>query len=519
MTELPIKLSPEAQNDDFYALMKSSQSPQEFRSPKPKSVSHHSSRNGHTERDEKKSRSCDSSEKQGSKSKHRHASSHSSSSSSSSSLKRKHECTSIEPKDITYASHKKPKLGEIPRNSTSNSKHRESTSSSSGSSTTSKENSHKKKSKKEESDEEVDGSQGIGFAEALALFDMPSTSKKSSKDMQFADKISKVTKSSSKSFRDEKRSSSMELFQKPFNYITALTAPPKLLSQKPKLEPLPDIVLSSDISIPEYRPSLLSSAVKDYINTSVHGNTSHSRPLKQMTDKELLTESFSSKANRTRVYSGNRVQRAVPSLFEMSIRVLQENIDYLECTGGVPFDILKPVLERAKPEQLSVIEYYNPYLLEESDVLWEPHCKRKFRTRKRLEMETWRELYERCTREDEIKLSKLTQNIKQHQDATSNGVQKTKMAFVDSMVKPPRGIQRKQEIFGTNRKLVVSAAARTVGLKNIMPNLAAPGDARLRVAAGLRDDAQQGNPNLLSFQRIARFNSFFKEGQVIAIRE
>lgn len=107
-------------------------------------------------------------------------------------------------------------------------------------------------------------------------------------------------------------------------------------------------------------------------------------------------------------------------------------------------------------------------------------------------METWRELYERCTREDEIKLSKLTQNIKQHQDATSNGVQKTKMAFVDSMVKPPRGIQRKQEIFGTNRKLVVSAAARTVGLKNIMPNLAAPGDARLRVAAGLRDDAQQG---------------------------
>lgn len=135
---------------------------------------------------------------------------------------------------------------------------------------------------------------------------------------------------------------------------------------------------------------------------------------------------------------------------------------------------------------------FHSYLLEESDVLWEPHCKRKFRSRARLEMETWRELYERCTREDEIKLSKLTQNIKQHQDATSNGVQKTKMAFVDSMVKPPRGIQRKQEIFGTNRKLVVSAAARTVGLKNIMPNLAAPGDARLRVAAGLRDDAQQG---------------------------
>lgn len=150
-------------------------------------------------------------------------------------------------------------------------------------------------------------------------------------------------------------------------------------------------------------------------------------------------------------------------------------------------------------DNFNFILIFHSYLLEESDVLWEPHCKRKFRTRARLEMETWRELYERCTREDEIKLSKLTQNIKQHQDATSNEVQKTKMAFVDSMVKPPRGIQRKQEIFGTNRKLVVSAAARTVGLKNIMPNLAAPGDARLRVAAGLRDDAQQGKTCTVPF--------------------
>lgn len=471
--------------------MKSSQSPKEFRSPKPKSETHHSSsRNGHSEKDEKKSRSDKCGEKKDSNSKHRHSSSHSSSSSSSSS-KRKYESTSAEPKDTTHTSHKKPKLGEIRKDSSGSSKNRESTSSSSESSSRSKENLRKKKSEIEEADKELDASHGIGFAEALALFDMPSTSKKSSKDLQLADKIVKVTKSSSKSSRDEKRSFSEEIFPKPFKTITALTAPPKLLTHKPKLEPLPDIV------IPDYRPSLLSSAVKDYIQASL-GTTSHSRPLKQMTDKELLTESFSSKANRTRVYSGNKVQRAVPPLFELSIRVLQENIDYLECTGGVPFDILKPVLERAKPEQLSVIEYYNPYLLEESDVLWKPHCKRKFRTRTRGEMETWRELYERCTREDDIKLSKLTRNIKQHQDVTNNGVQKTKMAFVDSMVKPERGIRRKQEIFGTNRKLVVSAAARTVGLKNCMPNLAAAGDSRLRVAAGLRDDAQHGKLSLFS---------------------
>lgn len=65
----------------------------------------------------------------------------------------------------------------------------------------------------------------------------------------------------------------------------------------------------------------------------------------------------------------------------------------LEFTGGVPYDILRPVLERASPEQLFVLEDHNPYLMEESDELWELHCNRKFRGKHRLEMESWREMY------------------------------------------------------------------------------------------------------------------------------
>jgi len=151
----------------------------------------------------------------------------------------------------------------------------------------------------------------------------------------------------------------------------------------------------------------------------------------------------------------------------------------------------RPVLERAKPEQLMVIEYYNPYLLEDSDILWEPICNRKFRTKKRLEMESCREMYERCTKEEEEKLNRLTQNIKQHTETHTSSIQKTMLAFVDgAAVKPPRNIRKKQEQFGTNRRLVVSAAARTEGLKNIAPNITGSGDTRLRIAAGLRDDAQ-----------------------------
>lgn len=520
--ELPIKLEPEDNEPPFHLsdighqqqLKKSSSSSSSSSDSSRIKSQHQSSRNGHSGKEDKKSKKSSDS-KQPSDTKH-HKSHHSRSShSDNSSSKRKHEEISTEPKE-TDASLKKPKLEHVEikkepstsssksssssnnhhhhHHSKSSSKHKESSSSSS-----SKPKDKpvkiklepKVKIELEEVDEEMDGSQGMGFAEALALFDMPSSSKK--KDLQLADKIVKVnSKSPSKSSRDQERKSSSEDSKKS---LKSLTAPPKLLIQKPKLEPLPDIVndLPSDVSIPDYRPMPLSSAVKDYINSSVHGTTSmYVRPQKQMSEADLLVESFSSKANRTRVYSGNRVQRAVPSMFEMCIRVLQENIDFLECTGGVPFEILRPVLERAKPDQLSLIEYYNPYLLEESDVLWEPHCKRKFRLRPRLEMESWRELYDRCTREDEEKLSRLTQNIKQHQETTSNGVQKTKLAFVDSMVKPPRNVMRSQEIYGTNRKLVVSAAARTVGLKNIMPNLVAAGDARLRIAAGIRDDAQNG---------------------------
>lgn len=371
-----------------------------------------------------------------------------------------------------------------------------------------KKDKEKKKESAEKSSKEFDVSQGIGFAEALASFDIPSSATKHHKKEQLmADKMisikSSPTKSSSSSslvsVKKEKLSkselkpstSNETLFLKP---IQSLTAPPKLLTQKPKLELLSDIANDLPIvSIPEYRPLPLNSVMKEYINSNVYGSSSQqSRHSKPMNASEMF-ESFTSRENRTRVYSGNAKARgAIPSLHELCIRVMQENIDYLECTGGVPFEILKPVLEKAKPDQLRSIEYYNPYILDESDILWQPHCTRKWKNKKPQEMETWRDMYERCTQEDQEKLDRLTQHIKHNQEVTSNGIQKTKMAYVDSMVKPPRNMMRKQEQFGTNHKLVVSAAARVDSLKRLIPNIAKPGDVRLRVAAGLRDDAQQG---------------------------
>lgn len=114
----------------------------------------------------------------------------------------------------------------------------------------------------------------------------------------------------------------------------------------------------------------------------------------------------------------------------------------LEYTGGVPYEILKPVLERATANQLLNTEYFNPYLIEESDILWEKHCKRECRGQQKQELESWRDMYLRCRDEREAKLRTLTSNIKQSIDK-SVPVRQTKLAYVDN-AKPPRNIARKQ---------------------------------------------------------------------------
>lgn len=116
----------------------------------------------------------------------------------------------------------------------------------------------------------------------------------------------------------------------------------------------------------------------------------------------------------TKIYSGVRTGQIlqVPSLFDLCTRVLQKNIDgkillmvisnvnnhlnsfsALEYTGGVPFEVLRPVLERATPQQLLNFEEYNPYLMDDSDVLWQQHVQRHCRSQRREEMETWREMF------------------------------------------------------------------------------------------------------------------------------
>ncbi|KPP58930.1 transcription elongation factor B polypeptide 3-like [Scleropages formosus] len=201
---------------------------------------------------------------------------------------------------------------------------------------------------------------------------------------------------------------------------------------------------------------------------------------------------------KTGVYSGSKTTYLpkMMTLYEQCIRVLQNNIDSIDEVGGVPFEILEPVLERCTPEQLFRIEQYNQVqhtrtltdtteqynqcFMEETDELWMRHCRRDFKHESPQEYESWREMYLRLYDEREERLRTLTQNISSAHAQRPKGAcvpfvsapvspptkcvlecevdpsvvscctgRQVKMAYVNSVVKPPRDVRRRQEKFGT----------------------------------------------------------------------
>lgn len=218
----------------------------------------------------------------------------------------------------------------------------------------------------------IDCNSGASFAEALGMCAVPSSSKKNKIMSPCIKPETKERKT--KEIKTEAEDDDDEEEQKL-----------PLLAPNAKLPPLVssvDLAATLPETNPNYKP--LSNS---YINMM---NKKEEENMKQ----KSLDEAIYVKNMRTKVYSGNKIgYTSVPSLYEICIRVLIENIEALEATGGVPFDIIKPVLERATPDQLFMLEHYNPYLIEDTDALWKFHCTKEFRSKEREEMETWREMY------------------------------------------------------------------------------------------------------------------------------
>ena len=75
--------------------------------------------------------------------------------------------------------------------------------------------------------------------------------------------------------------------------------------------------------------------------------------------------------NRTAVYSGRKTatfsqHEKFPSLIQLCVLVLQENVSRIDECGNLPFEMLKPIMERGKPEDMMRIEDCNPRLMEDT---------------------------------------------------------------------------------------------------------------------------------------------------------
>jgi transcription elongation factor B polypeptide 3 len=316
----------------------------------------------------------------------------------------------------------------------------------------------------------IDSGSGASFAEALGMCE-PSSSKNSAK-----------------------KKPSVEKKEKPAKLEDSV---PKLLKEV-SLEPPTDLNLSSLLPAitPNYRP------LGNLLN-------SDSQPKKSLSEYEALSNIMTSKNQRTKVYSGNKMGTSkVPTLFELCSRVLQDNIDALEYTGGVPYSVLKPILEKSNPNQLYMMEHHNPYLIEDTDELWKVHCQKEFRNKKREELETWREMYLRCLDEREAKLKALTANIKQSQDK-SIPVRMTKLAYVDAVAKPPRNIARKQAKNGTAFDKMPSAKLSSLATAGDAGKVAVPNPGS-RAAERSTSHAVKPKKAPLMLKSISSFKNRFK---------
>ncbi|XP_020279484.1 transcription elongation factor B polypeptide 3 [Pseudomyrmex gracilis] len=334
------------------------------------------------------------------------------------------------------------------------------------------------------SDDGIDCNSGTSFAEALGMCTVSQPLKKRANNS--------LAQSSSKLVKTERLSPPISNKK-----IAVKTEPessdasnPSLLAPNIKLEPL-----SADLvtfTLPEISPNY---------KPLPHVNSISSR----REEFKPIDDIIYVKNQRTKVYSGNkptaRYGAKVPTLYELCLRVLMDNIDALEYTGGVPYDILKPVLERASAEQLFTLEHYNPYLIEDTDTLWEYHCNKEFRSMERKEMESWRDMYMRCLDEREAKLKNVTANIKQSID-NSVPVRSTKLAYVDNVVKPPRNILKKQAKYGTASAIPVTASSVKKKLSspaaNNATNIAVPAPPMVRFKASTSNNGKKTKAPLMA---------------------
>jgi len=260
--------------------------------------------------------------------------------------------------------------------------------------------------------------------------------------------------------------------------------------------------IPADIN-PNYKPPTVRQRYSDQqtqpqqpssANTNPHirnGNGFQNEKSKMETDDDAITvmiKNAKSDRNRTAVYSGRKTSafsqhEKFPSLIQLCVHVLQDNVSRIDECGNLPYEMLKPILERGKPEDMMRIEDYNPRLMEDTGDLWEKIVKKKFPKGDRQEFESYREMYERHVQEREEKYEKLMGKFATSYASLKTNNRQTKLTYIDSAAKVPRGVKRAQEKNGTFIPMVGSSLeAKNINLVK-KARMTAPGSANTHTAS------------------------------------
>ncbi|GFS03524.1 transcription elongation factor B polypeptide 3-like protein [Elysia marginata] len=109
------------------------------------------------------------------------------------------------------------------------------------------------------------------------------------------------------------------------------------------------------------------------------------------------------------------------------------------------------------------------HFLEDTDELWEKLCQRDFRGSQPEEMEQWREMYLRKHNEREMKYQKLKETMSSSIVKGQSG-RKAQLAYMDTPVKAPRDVLRRQMKYGTGCVKMTKGP----GVKPYKPSVRAP---------------------------------------------
>lgn len=178
---------------------------------------------------------------------------------------------------------------------------------------------------------------------------------------------------------------------------------------------------------------------------------------------------FRAKQGRQAIYSGKRtVRTSIPSLQDLCVEKLKENIEDTchKHLKFLPYDIVKPIIDVASPEQLEEIVLNNPDYLDDVEPLWKHFCLINYKDASREECETYHELFLRKRDEQEDKFRQFTESAKRKKAETIDHARQTKtIAFPTK--KFSNSANSKSNLIASQRLLidVPSSKCRTIAAK------------------------------------------------------